>query len=298
MKTGILNKIEGANNALFPCLNKNNSSVDIKQLTTAQKKSAYALERNVKSFVEYFGLDNVGFLTLTFADHVTDRIEAQRRFNILRTEFLKKYYPNYIRVIERTKSGRIHYHLLVSTRENIRKGLNFNQIAQRNYKSASAAIRKHWERLRNTLPKYGFGRAELLPIKSNSKGLSKYIAKYIGKTIGNRLPEDKGMRLCQTSQDLEGRWKIVRNCNFQFVSRGSKLMRSCIGRFVYFVAMVFDDCNFNYLNYTEKLRDYLGQYWFYKNRDLIFSFVDDDIVLERLLVIKENEEFWKSKIYG
>ncbi|MBV2341180.1 hypothetical protein, partial [Escherichia coli] len=41
--------------------------------------SASALAWNVQYFVDTYGLSNVGFLTLTFRDHVTDPKEAQRR---------------------------------------------------------------------------------------------------------------------------------------------------------------------------------------------------------------------------
>lgn len=66
---------------------------------------------NVHAFVEKHGLNHVGFLTLTFADNVQCPKEAQRRFNFLRTSFLSHRYKNYICVYERTKTGRIHYHL-------------------------------------------------------------------------------------------------------------------------------------------------------------------------------------------
>ena len=76
----------------LPCLNSNNcietaNSGEIKQLpsqyenrkadtlnefSTSYKKSTTALEMNVKAFIEAFGLNKVGFLTLTFADDVTD----------------------------------------------------------------------------------------------------------------------------------------------------------------------------------------------------------------------------------
>uniref|UniRef100_UPI003B968B6E rolling circle replication-associated protein n=1 Tax=Eikenella corrodens TaxID=539 RepID=UPI003B968B6E len=128
----------------------------LNEFTTAHRKSAYVLQLNVKSFIDRHGIDRVGFLTLTFADDVKDPKEAQRRFNSLRTNFLKHHYKHYIRVVERTKTGRIHYHLLVACKENIRRGLNFRQIAARNYKSANAAIRGHWARLREAMGKTQF----------------------------------------------------------------------------------------------------------------------------------------------
>ena len=96
---------------------------------------------NVHQFIETFGLNHVGFLTLTFADDVQEVKEAQRRFHSLRTNFLKKHFEHYICVYERMKSGRIHFHLIVNTREDIRRGLNFKQIHARNYTSANKALR-------------------------------------------------------------------------------------------------------------------------------------------------------------
>ena len=124
-------------NAELPCLFRNNSTeISSKtpsdtlphqafELSTNLKKSASALAWNVQYFVDTYGLSNVGFLTLTFRDHVTDPKEAQRRFNSLKTHILAKRYRAYIRVMEPMKSGRIHYHLLVALHSDIRTGFDF-----------------------------------------------------------------------------------------------------------------------------------------------------------------------------
>lgn len=152
-----------AKRAALPCLNSNNC-IDVKntnvikekqkpaniekylpntakpefnEFSTSHKKSAAALEMNVRQFIEVFGIEKVGFLTLTFADDVQDVKEASRRFHSLRTNFLKKHFEHYVCVYERMKSGRIHFHLIVNTREDIRRGLNFQQIQARNYTSAN-----------------------------------------------------------------------------------------------------------------------------------------------------------------
>lgn len=289
--------------ARLPCLNSNNSIGSLKvspivpprvvarseekqkefnEFSTSHRKSAYALEQNVRGFIEHFGIEHVGFLTLTFADHVTDPKEAQRRFNSLRTNYLKKHYSNYIRVIERTKSGRIHYHLIVACKEDIRRGLNFKQIAARNYKSANINIRRHWESLRENLPKYGFGRAELLPVKTNSKGLARYVAKYIGKHINSRIAEDKGVRLCQTSLDKSGAWKRATS-NFQFLSKGSeawrKKLKAWADKLDEYLRIKLTDrpsatrpyTPINETNYNEIIKQYLGSKWAFSNRDQIFN---------------------------
>ncbi len=261
---------------------KTKQEAELNQFSTAHRKSAYALELNVKAFIDRFGINKVGFMTLTFSDHVTCPKEAQRRFNSLRTNFLKHHYKHYIRVIERTKSGRIHYHLLVATNDDIRRGLNFQQIAARVYKTANDAIKRHWKNLRTAMPKYGFGRCELLPVKTNSKGLARYVAKYIGKHIDSRISNDKGIRLCQTSIDKSSQWKVATS-NFQFASLGSKLWRAKLKAWVLEMDVYFFEKtlrggyypssteyeSMTEYNYSQLLTQRLGSKWAYKNLDSI-----------------------------
>ena len=149
----------GGSPSALPCLNRNNSINSFNELSTANKKTAYALELNCFSFIKQVGFNNVGFLTLTFADDIQDREEAQRRFNSLRTNFLSKIFKGYIRVMERCKSGRIHYHLLVDCGGDVRRGIDFQALMRGDYRSACPFLRDLWATLRSELPKYGFGRS-------------------------------------------------------------------------------------------------------------------------------------------
>lgn len=169
-------------------------------LSTHHKKAAAALSWNVAAMVEKHGVDRVGFLTLTFADHVTDPKEAQRRFNSLRSNVLAKRYTDHIRVVERQKSGRIHYHLLVVLPDDIRTGADFDAFAMQDYKSANNHLRREWAYWRHTAKKYGFGRTELMPIRSNAQAMGAYVGKYISKHIGKREERDKGVRLVEYSK--------------------------------------------------------------------------------------------------
>jgi hypothetical protein len=166
-----------------------------KGLNTSHKKTKNALVENVDYLTQTHGIENLGFLTLTFRDHVTDPKEAQRRFNSLATHVLSIRYQSYIRVIERQKSGRIHYHLLVVLDQDIRTGFDFNGIKNHDYSSASKPLKHEWAYWRKTAPLYGFGRTELLPIKTSGRGMALYVGKYIAKHVDQRKPEDKGIRL-------------------------------------------------------------------------------------------------------
>lgn len=284
----------------LPCLNSNNcietaNSGEIKQLpsqyenrkadtlnefSTSYKKSTTSLEMNVKAFIEAFGLNKVGFLTLTFADDVTDPKEAQRRFHSLRTNFLKRHFPEYVCVYERTKKGRIHFHLIVNTRVDIRRCLNFREIAAGRYSSANPALRQLWALLRENVHKYGFGRTELLPVKTNSKGLARYVSKYISKHINSRLPEDKGYRLVRTSMDKKSVWKVA-NSNFAFVSKGSKEWRRKLKKWVEQVESYLNRvAEWKYRvalpritqdNYNTVLAFLLSPKWAFKNREIIVN---------------------------
>lgn len=129
-----------------------------------QKKSATALAWNVHALCERYGINRIGFLTLTFAEHITCAKESQRRYNSLRSGVLADHYPAAIRVLERQKSGRIHYHLLVVLPVDIRTGFDFKAAEKRDYQSACPELKQEWAFWRATANKYGFGRVELLPI--------------------------------------------------------------------------------------------------------------------------------------
>lgn len=272
----------GVSPSALPCLNRNNSINKFNELSTSHKKSTYALELNSHSFVKHCGFNNVGFLTLTFSDDIQDRQEAQRRFNSLRTNFLNEHFKGYVRVMERCKSGRIHYHLLVDCGCDIRSGLDFRKLQAKDYRSANANLRRFWRLLRSELPKYGFGRAELLPIKTNEKQLAKYISKYIGKHIEQRKPEDKGARLCQFSSN--GVWKIA-TTRFSFWSDGYRewlrKLRLFIDLTIYSLLKDYGiSPSSNEIDDIDKFfKGVLGNKWIFTNADNIFNI---DNTMERL----------------
>lgn len=219
----------------LPCLNSDNCTEPASAFAfnRAQKplvvppsarKTALALSINVQAFVERHGIETVGFLTLTFKDHVTDPKEAQKRWHSLRTHVLAERYKGSIRVFERQKSGRIHYHVLVATGKDIRTGCDFPAIAKGDYRSANQALREEWTYWRNAAKDYRFGRTELLPIKSSAEAVSRYVGKYISKHIEARIDCDKGVRLVEYSHHSR-----IANTRFAWVSPGAKLWRAKLG---------------------------------------------------------------------
>ena len=184
---------------------------------------------------ELYGLERLGFLTLTFGDHVIEAKEAQERLRSLRAHVLAVRYPEgHIRVLERTKRLRVHYHLLVVAQCDIRTGFDFEAAAREDlpardrYRSASKYLKAEWKFLRQNLPAYGFGRVhELMPVRSTTEGIAKYVGKYIAKHIGQRLELDKGVRLVAYSKGA--RHATTR---FAWVSKGSAEWRRKVASYV------------------------------------------------------------------
>lgn len=271
----------------LPCLFSNNSTettyadtvqtfaqLDFQAFSTQHKKSACALAWNVEFLAEKYGLERLGFLTLTFAENVLDPREAQRRFNSLSTHVLRVRYFDYIRVWERTKKGRIHYHLLVVLDADIRTGFDFPAVAQDDYRTAGQALRDEWAFWRRTAKAYGFGRTELLPVRSTAEGISRYVGKYISKHVSQREARDKGFRLVEYSRGARSV-----STRFAFNTGGSLDWRRKLELFAGFVSghmgkiVRYDD-----------LKGILGPNWAYTHREFIAS-----------LPVCEVEKGWQDR---
>ncbi len=197
-------------------------------LQPSARKTAAALAWNVAHLVERFGIERVGFLTLTFAEKIVCHREAQKRWHSLRSHVLSKRYVAFMRVFERQTSGRIHYHALVVLPEgsDIRTGVDWTAIEKGDYRSAAGSLRREWAFWRQTAPAFGFGRTELLPVRSTGAAIASYVGKYISKHLDKRQSQDKGVRLVEYSRG----WKQA-SVRFAWVSPGAWLWRAKVKAF-------------------------------------------------------------------
>lgn len=184
------------------------SEVQVQKMPGTKAKQAKALAFNIRWAGETFGVEKLGFLTLTVGDSVngrwvgvSDRAEASRRFNSILNRIRERYRCGVI-VTERHKSGAIHFHLLVVLREDIKTGFDFEAVKNRDYRSASDALRDEWAWWRENQGKYGFGRHELMPVRTTGEQIGRYVAKYLGKSWEERAADDKGGRCVR----YFGRW--------------------------------------------------------------------------------------------
>ena len=252
--------------AALPCLKSNNSTdretdAAVHRLTGGHMRTAFALEENVKLLAENFGINRLGFLTLTFADLVTSIKEAQRRFNSLRTHVLSVRYPASIAVVERGAiSGRLHFHLLVVCPEDIRTNFNFGECRRGNYRSANSWIRDEWAFWRRTARKFGFGRTELLPIKSTTEAIAAYVGKYITKHIHQRHEADKGARLVRYTKNAR-----QVGTRFGWATGAGRVWRAKLARWA--KAHRFAD--------MEELKAAYGPRWAYHCMDSILATIPD-----------------------
>ena len=175
-----------------------------KRMRGAHGKTAYAIRVNVARMIQEEGIDCIGFLTLTIGnqkktgfEQVFDAEEASRRFNSLRPFVLKNIFSRAVIVTERHKSGAIHFHLVgaVRGRVNIKKGFRWEGVKKRRNTNACQELRDIWEMMRGSLKEFGFGRAELTPIRTTGPQIASYLSKYVTKHLDARRPEDKGKRL-------------------------------------------------------------------------------------------------------
>lgn len=204
-----------------------------------KNKQSFALQKNIEHFCQCYCFNTIGFLTLTFADEVTQHKEATKRFNSLATNVLKKKYKAWIRISEKQNNGRWHFHLIVACNDDIRRNINFELIKKRKYKrGANDNLRAHWAYWRKVALKYGFGRTELLPIKKTIKHVAIYATKFIKQT-----QKEKGIRLIAYSK------RALRLCtqSFSWYESGKKWRQAC--------ALFFALYKVNEKNWAYKYRD-------------------------------------------
>ncbi len=280
----------------LPCLNRNNSNegtnaakfADFPRLPSNVRKGEFVLKTEVKELARIYGIERLGFFTLTFADHVIDRKEASRRFNSLLTGVLKKRYPTGIKVMERQKSGRIHFHCVVALDRDIRTGFDFPAAARGHYGSANAALRSEWAFWRETCKKYGFGRHELMPVKSNALGLAKYVGKYLGKHFQVRNLDDKGARLVGYWGYKASSLTRSASCRFSWAKGGAFKWRSnlqMIDRIAQAVCPIYSTRGADGL---ARLRYYWGKKW-------AWEFMKADFVNKPALAVLSIERMEEAR---
>lgn len=183
-------------------ISHNCPDLQFNKLQGSHKRVAEVVAQELIKLAKEYTLGRLGFLTLTFPERV-DAKEAARRFVRLRKRVLQERYVKGLRVLERgDKSNLLHYHLIVVLDHDIRAGFDFedfkrfpNKRDNRRFRTANDYLRGEWAFWNETVKKWGFGRPELLPVRTTAEGIARYVGSYIGKHINQRREQDKGARL-------------------------------------------------------------------------------------------------------
>lgn len=217
-------------------------------------KVSYCIEHNVGRLAAEYGIGHLAFLTLTFADDVQELQEATKRFNSLNTGVLsKRGFGPWVRIAERQASGKVHFHLVIVVPKDIRTG--YNAETGRGSGAGWVWLTRERKFLLGVLPRYSFGRAELVPLKKESIAAARYLAKYLVKSVGYRLPKDRRFRLVAYSR----KFLWLRPEHFSFARGGAKLWRLKVTLWAFKNGYYdFDDVTYG-----------LGYRWAFNNRDTI-----------------------------
>jgi hypothetical protein len=245
----------------LPCLSSNNSdnATEPFKLSASRQRVAHCLAQTIIHLAQEFGIERLGFFTLTFADNVVHKPEASRRWNNLNRRVIKDRYARCVMVWERQVSGRLHAHCVVVLPQDIRTGFDWAAAQRGCYRSASRALRSEWAFWRATAPKYGFGRTELLPVRSTAEGVARYVGGYIRKSLGQRDLRDRGSRVvAYVGFKKSGRPWLPR---FSWVTPNSGLWRLKVASFAQYVGAETMD----------ELRSIFGPRWAYLFKDYIRS---------------------------
>lgn len=202
-------------------------SRQVRRRQLQRARTAVAIRANVHGIVQRFGIDRVGVMTLTFARHMDDARLAQTRLRSFRTGVLQRRYGGFLWVAERTRAGAVHFHVLVPTRDSIRPAGRRTRELRRRSEAAAIALRAEQQFLRTAAGRYGFGRIEFRPVRTNADALAHYFAKGFEDPDPARAPADHGVRMFAVSKSLS-----VANTRFSWLTQGGRQWRAKVAAHV------------------------------------------------------------------
>jgi hypothetical protein len=198
----------------LPCLEKYNC------IGRNKRKARFVAQENIRHYIEKFGINNVGVLTITMPNECLDVIQFQKKWHSFRTNVIKKLFPTGMWTRERQpRSGNWHAHCVVDMGRDIKTGFPFDEVARGIYKNVDRALRKIWRELRERGAAHGFGRIELLPIKRSGPGAARYLTKYLGAALASE--KSIGEEKCR----LFGVWGGVRFVHSRFDWVSNRMFR-------------------------------------------------------------------------
>jgi hypothetical protein len=244
--------------------------------TSAEARSAFHLRLNVAAFIDHWGRNHCLFFTLTDEENLHPTQFARRWNHYLRRH--GAWIVSFIRVLEPQMRGRPHYHVLVavpwdtkpdafnwpafdgcqSERPDHGATVLFRELRARYKASAAPELVAMWSRHRKILPRYGLGRAELLPLRKGKEAVSEYIGKYLEAGLVLKKHAWKGCRRVEFDRRNKTGWLACTRV-FAWHSPGAIAWRTRVAELAQ--ALGVQDMN--------GIRQKLGAKWAYRLRDVI-----------------------------
>jgi len=237
----------------------------------------------VAAFVAYWGRNHVLFFTLTDEANLHPKLFARRWNNYLRRH--GAWIISFICVLEPQAKGRPHYHVLVAVSWDTRpdafdweafdgcqqelrtngRTARFRELRARYKASAAPELTALWPVLRKVLPRYGLGRAEVLPMRKSKEAISEYVGKYLEAGLVLRKHSWKGCRRVEFDRRQKHAWVSCTRV-FAWRSVGARVWRARVGQ----LASALGGDN------MEDLKVILGPHWAYRLRETIAACSEDD----------------------
>ena len=192
------------------------------------------------------------FITLTFAENITDIAKANSMFNAWRTN-VKKIKPDfkYLAVPEFQKRGAVHYHILSNL------GVQDKEIILEQQIKKGKAVKytdlydvKYWSK--------GYARVDF--IKNDYKKIYSYICKYMTKDIDNKLFGKKRYFYSQSldkpfetylnlsnEKDFDYFMNMFKDTNIEFKSKYQDIYT---GQEIEFIESLSSSYNIYYVNFS------------------------------------------------
>lgn len=253
---------------------------DTAPIPSADRKRAFVLRAHVDAFVAHWGREHSLFFTLTDGEGVGPKEYARRWNSLLAHE--SDWISAFIRVLEPQRNGRPHFHNLTAvpwdtqpdrfdwdafTRaEDCRRAGDMAgfRAARRAYvESAAPELRKLWAWSRRVLPRYGLGRAEILPVRKVG-AIAEYIGKYLDKGMALKIDRWRGVRRFETDRRTSTEWKRC-GSRFSWASPGAKEWRLRVGEVARSVGADVASGDLRAISRR------LGPRWAYRIRGAIFT---------------------------
>ncbi len=141
----------------------------------------------------------------------------------------------------------------------------FRQLRARYRASAAPQLVALWRRLKKVVPRYGLGRAELLPVRKGEAAIAACVGKYLEGGLVIRKHSWKGCRRVEYDRRAKDDW-IACSRGFAWHSAGAALWRARVGQVG--AALGVED--------LDGIKRKLGPKWAYRLRDTITSASEED----------------------